>query len=130
MPALPWTRISDPRPDQQYVVMASRLPLASHRHIPAFLRATLGIRKQLASADGLMGYTLDAQLWQKTFWTLSAWESQEALDRFSGAQPHSASVQNIRPHMQKSTFACWTVPGTDLPVAWDEARRHLASAAA
>ncbi len=27
MPALPWTRLADPEPDRDYVVLASRLPL-------------------------------------------------------------------------------------------------------
>ena len=37
MPALPWTSVAEPKPDQEYVVMASRLPLAHYRHIPSFL---------------------------------------------------------------------------------------------
>jgi hypothetical protein len=31
MPALPWTTFSSPVPDREYVVMASRLPLARYR---------------------------------------------------------------------------------------------------
>ena len=70
MPALPWTAISQPDPDRDYVIMASRLPLARYRDLPAFLRATLVIRTQLSGASGLIGYSLDAHLARKTFWTL------------------------------------------------------------
>src|SRR6266496_4268697 len=99
MPALPWVTGSPVDADRECVVMASRLPLSNHRHIPGFMRATMQIRRQLAGAEGLVGYALDAKLLRKTFWTVSAWQSQDALDAFSRADPHSARVRAIRPHM-------------------------------
>lgn len=126
MPALPWTAMSRPDPERDYVVMASRLPLARYRDIPRFLRATMAIRKQLAGASGLIGYTLDAHPAQKTFWTLSAWDSQDALDAFSRADPHRSRVSAIRPKMRPTTFRFWTVRGADLPVSWQEARHRIA----
>lgn len=67
--------------------MASRLPLRGYRYIPGFLRWTLWIRGQLAEAPGLVGYSLDAKLFRRTFWTLSAWTSREAVEEFGGAGP-------------------------------------------
>jgi hypothetical protein len=66
MPALPWTTISSPDRAREYVVMASRLPLARYRDLPGFLRATMLIRAQLTRASGLIGYALDAHLAGKT----------------------------------------------------------------
>jgi hypothetical protein len=126
MPALPWKTFSPPDPAREYVVMASRLPLARYRDLPAFLSATMAIRAQLARASGLVGYALDAHLGQKTFWTLSAWDSQDALDAFSRADPHRSRVGVIRPRMRPTTFTFWTVSGADLPVSWKEARRRIA----
>ena len=108
--------------------MASRLPLARYRDMPAFLRATMAIRGQLAQASGLVGYSLDAHLAQKTFWTVSAWDSQDALDAFSRADPHRSRVGVIRPRMRPTTFTFWTVRGVDLPISWTEARRRIAAA--
>jgi hypothetical protein len=71
MPAVSWTKIVDPEPDREYVVMASQLLLARYRSIPSFLAATVSIRTQLSHADGLIGYALDAHLLRKTFWTVS-----------------------------------------------------------
>ncbi len=51
MPALPWTTISSPDRAGEYVVMASRLPLARYRDMPGFLRAAMLIRAQLARAE-------------------------------------------------------------------------------
>ena len=104
MPALPWTTISSPDRAGEYVVMASRLPLARYRDLPGFLRATMLIRAQLARASGLIGYALDAHLARKTFWTVSAWDSRDALDAFSRADPHRSRVRVIRPRMRPTTF--------------------------
>ena len=127
MPALPWTTFSPPDPDREYVVMASRLPLARYRDVPAFLRATMAIRGQLGHASGLIGYSLDAHLTRKTFYTLSAWDSQDALDAFSHADPHRSRVSVIRPRMRPTTFTFWTVHGADLPISWTQARHRIAA---
>jgi hypothetical protein len=129
MPALPWTTFSKPDPAREYQAMASRLPLARYLDLPTFLSATMAIRSQLAKTDGLIGYALDAHLAQKTFWTVSAWDSQEALDAFSRANPHHARVGIIRPRMRPTTFTFWTISGADLPIAWAEVRRRIAEAA-
>jgi hypothetical protein len=128
MPALPWTTVSSPDRDREYVVMGSRLPLARYRDLPGFLRAAMLIRAQLAQASGLIGYALDAHPARKTFWTVSAWDSQDALDAFSRADPHRSRVGVIRPRMRPTTFTYWTVPGADLPIAWSEVRRRVAGA--
>jgi len=127
MPALPWTSLSPPDPAREYVAMASRLPLARYWDLPAFLSATMAIRAQLAQASGLVGYALDAHLVQKTFWTVSAWDSQEALDAFSHADPHRSRVGVIRPRMRPTTFTFWTASGADVPISWTEARRRIAA---
>jgi hypothetical protein len=128
MPALPWRTISSPDRDREYVVMGSRLPLARYRDLPGFLRAAMLIRAQLAQASGLIGYALDAHPARKTFWTVSAWDSRDALDAFSRADPHRSRVGVIRPRMRPTTFTYWTVPGADLPIAWSEVRRRVARA--
>jgi heme-degrading monooxygenase HmoA len=130
MPALPWTKGTTVDPDHECVIMASRLPLTRYRQIPAFLAATMKIRRQLTSAEGLVGYTLDAKLLRKTFWTLSAWQSRQALDAFSNANPHRARIERIRSHMRPTTFVFWTANAADLPPAWADARRRIEEQAA
>ena len=125
MPALPWIRVSEPEIDSTYVVMASRLPLRSYARIPSFMRATWRIRRQLATADGLIGYSLDANLLAKTFWTLSVWRDQEALDSFARGEPHRGVIAAIRPHMKPTTFVTWTSTGSEIPVKWQTARQQI-----
>ncbi|HET9547854.1 MAG TPA: hypothetical protein VFP09_09560 [Desertimonas sp.] len=127
MPALPWKRLESVDAATELTVMASRLPLRSHLHLPGFLTATLRIRRQLAEAPGVVGYALDAKLWAKTFWTVSAWRSREHLEAFAATDPHRGDVDGIRPHMNPTTFVFWTAPASDLPITWAEVRRRIES---
>ena len=117
---LPWKSFSEVDPAHEYVVMASRLPLRSFWRIPGFLRQTMAIRQQLATANGLVGYALLAQPLQKRFFTLSAWRIEADLRAFARAQPHADIAGSLRPHMAPTRFVFWTAPGTDLPITWDE----------
>lgn len=105
--------------------MASRLPLRSHLRVPRFLWLTLAVRKQLAMAEGLAGYSLNAGLVSKTFLTLSAWESQERLDAFARAMPHLDIMRRLRPHMDPTKFIFWQTAGATLPVSWNDAIARL-----
>jgi hypothetical protein len=120
MPALPWVGRQPIDPDREYVAMASRLPLKSHRSIPGFLNDTLRIRRQLAHTDGLVGYSLNAQLSRKTFWTFSVWADRASLDAFAATDPHHQIMQRLRPRMDETRFKFFAIPGSKLPMTWDE----------
>ncbi len=72
-------------------------------------------------------YALDAKLFEKTFWTVSAWRSREQLEAFAATDPHRRDVGKVRPNMDPTTFVFWTAKAGDLPIAWDEARRRIES---
>src|SRR5215475_3500621 len=120
MPALSWAQRRAVEPGRTYVAMASRLPLKRRRSIPGFLRGTLAIRRQLARADGMIGYALDAELARKTFWTFSVWEDQASLDAFASSNPHRAIIRRLRPLMEQTRFEFFQIPGSDLPLTWDQ----------
>jgi hypothetical protein len=125
MPALPWTARTTPDPDRTYTVMASRLPLRGYRYVPRFLAQAMTIRRQLAQADGLIGYALDARLPHKEFLTVSVWESKDALERFARADPHAGIIRTKPQRMGGSRFVFWTCRGGDVPVRWDEVASRL-----
>jgi heme-degrading monooxygenase HmoA len=120
MPALPWTRRQPIEPGRTYLAMASRLPLQRHRSIPGFLRDAMAIRRQLAAADGLVGYALDAEIGGKTFWTFSVWQDQASLDAFAASDPHRAITRRLQPLMGETRFEFFPVPATALPMTWDQ----------
>jgi hypothetical protein len=120
MPALPWVARQPLEPDRAYVVMASKLPLQRSRSIPGFMRDTLAIRRQLSSASGLVGYSLDADLAHRTFWTFSIWIDQASLDAFAASEPHRHIINRLRPLMDPTRFSTTTMTGAEVPTTWSE----------
>jgi hypothetical protein len=100
--------------------MVSRLPLRKHRYVPGFLRDTLHIRRQLAQTEGLVGYSLNAKLLHKTFWTYSVWLDRGSLERFAAADPHATIIQRLRPRMGAARFEFFDASGAELPATWDQ----------
>ena len=125
MPAVPWAERRPIDPRREYVAMASRLPLTSYRFIPGFLRGTLQIRRQLAQTPGLLGYTLNAGLARKTFWTFSVWEDQASLDKFAVSDPHRRIIGRLRPRMRPTRFEFFPVSGSVLPLTWKQILARL-----
>jgi heme-degrading monooxygenase HmoA len=86
------------------LALLSFLPLKQSRRIPVALVYTWRIAQQLKSARGLIGYTLWAQLLAKSFWTLSAWESEVAMRAFVQAPPHGEIMAGLAPYMGQTSF--------------------------
>ena len=79
MPASPWRTSGAPDPNGDFVALLSYLPLKSYWRVPPFFLYTAQVAKQLASAQGLLGYSVLARPLSKRFWTLSAWKDEAAL---------------------------------------------------
>ncbi|GAA2575852.1 hypothetical protein GCM10010424_20620 [Streptomyces lienomycini] len=62
---------------------------------------------------------------QRTFWTLSARESPEALKGFARAGAHAPTPRGLSAQTRESKFASWSAAGDALPVSWAEVRRRL-----
>ncbi|MBL1102111.1 DUF3291 domain-containing protein [Streptomyces coffeae] len=125
MPTLPWTTPNPATPGTRALVMASRFEVRSMRDVPRFFLKSLSAWRQVKKAPGALGASLIAQPLKRTFFTLSAWESQEALYTYASAEPHRTIMTGLRSTMRRSTFDFWQVPVEDLPVTWDDARLRL-----
>jgi quinol monooxygenase YgiN len=109
-------------------VLTSTLPLTRYRDVPRFLRWAMRIRKQLATSDGCAGYSLDAQLLRKTFYTLSAWQDREAMNRFVQSGRHAAMLADMRGRLGQSTFVESSTQAPELPLDWGAAKQRLTDA--
>ena len=127
MPTLPWLRIAAGPADSDATVMASRFVLRSRRHVPAFLRAALRVRRQVQGSPGALGVSLIAEPLKATFWTLSAWRDRAALGDFVQKSPHAETMRRFHEHMNDARFKFWTVPSSALPITWTDARARLAA---
>lgn len=127
MPASPWRTFGSPDPNGEFVALLSYLPLNTYWRVVPFVFYTAQVMKQLASlasAQGLVGYSLLARPLSKRFWTLSVWKNEEALRAFVRHPPHASIMSALAPHMDKTKFVRWTVKGSQLPLQWDDALRR------
>lgn len=106
--------------------MSSRLPLKRYRSIAGFMRDTKAIRQQLNAVEGLVGYSLYADLLHHTFWTFSVWGDEEHLDAFARSDPHRRIIARLRPLMGQTRFATSTMTGSNIPSGWVERKAPVA----
>jgi hypothetical protein len=93
-----------------------------------FGRRATQVRRQLASASGLIGYSLKAKPVARMYWTLSAWNDEEALQTFVEQSPHLEVMSALVPDMGPTRFVRWSVTGSQLPPSWPEALERLDNA--
>jgi hypothetical protein len=125
VPALPWSSFAAPESGREYVALLSYLPLNTFRALPKFIRYTLRIRRQLADSEGLIGYSLDANVPGRRFWTLSVWENEESSRRFVRRTPHGKVMMDLLRDMGQTEFLRFGVDGSYVPPDWEEARRRM-----
>jgi quinol monooxygenase YgiN len=124
---LPWTSRADLQPGSEYLVMASHLPLKRFAATVRFFRAVSAIRKQLADADGLVGYTLRAKPLARDYWTLSVWQDENTLRAFMRTPPHLQIMSSLKPLMGPTKFVTWTISAADDRPSMATALKHLAA---
>jgi hypothetical protein len=117
----PWIKFATPDTDREYFALLSYLPLNKCRAIPAFLKFTFKIQKQLGATPGIIGYSLRAKPLSCNFWTLSAWIGEKQLLDFVAKIPHGQAMKTMMPHMGPTKFTKWKVLGSALPLRWEEA---------
>ena len=127
MPDMPWSGHAEMESGVEYLVMASYLPLKRLASTPRLFRGVSAIRRQLASAEGLVGYTLRAKPLAGNYWTLSVWKDQAALQRFVSAPPHAEIMSSLRPIMGATKFVTWMTTGAEGRPEWPAAIERLAS---
>jgi hypothetical protein len=126
MLASPWRPIGSPNPDDDFVALLTYLPLKSYLRVLPFFIYSAQVMRQLASADGLAGYSFLARPLSKQFWTLSAWKNEDALRKFVEHPPHARIMTAMAPHMGPTKFVRWRVKGSELPLDWQDALRRFA----
>ncbi|MEU5161459.1 DUF3291 domain-containing protein [Streptomyces sp. NPDC020875] len=125
MPALPWITPHPADPGTRAVVMASRFEVRSLKDVPRFLAGALRAWRQVRTAPGALGASLNARPLRREFFTLSAWESRDALYAYARAEPHRSVMTGLRSTMKDSAFVYWEVAADELPITWGEAERRV-----
>jgi hypothetical protein len=127
VPDLPWTARAQIEPGTEYLVMASHLPLKRISSTVRFFRAVSAVRRQLAGAEGMVGYTLRAKPLARDYWTLSVWKDEGALREFMRTPPHVGVMTSLKPFMGPTKFVTWKISAADGRPSMTGALEHLAS---
>jgi hypothetical protein len=127
-PPLPWKSFASADPEHDYLILLTTLPVRRLSKLPRFLGYTRRIQKQLDDRPaGLIGYSLLAKPLRSRYWTLSAWEDEQALRAFIRQPPHVDAMRDLPQVLAGFTTVRWTVPGAQLPPDWDDAMARRAS---
>jgi hypothetical protein len=121
MPATPWKPLLQAEPEREYLVLLTFLPMRRVLRLPQFLRYVRRIQKQLDRTDGLLGYSLLARPLRSKYWTLSVWESDEALSGFIRERPHRDAMVDLPNYLSGFRTTRWMLPGSALPPRWTDA---------
>lgn len=102
----------------------TRLRVRSVRYFPVFLWKTFRAQRQVVRAPGFLGgrLLLDAH---RTFWTLTAWESEGAMKAFRGAGPHAEVMPRLVEWCDEASYAHWMVAGDASVPTWAQAYEAL-----
>ena len=125
MPTLPWTVPNTPPAGAEATVFASRFETRTLWGALKFFLRTPKIWRQVSRAPGAYGATLKAEVFKRTFWTLSAWESPQALKDFAASAPHGPIAADLRDLMKDARFRTWKAGTDELPISLEDAQRRL-----
>lgn len=125
MPTLPWTVPNTPPTRAEATVFASRFETRTLWGALKFFLRTPRIWRQVSHAPGAYGATLKAELFRRTFWTLSAWESPQALKDFAASAPHGPLAAGLRDQMKDAEFRTWKTGTDELPISLEDAQRRF-----
>ena len=114
-------------PGSGYLVMASHPRLKRISSAVRFFRGVSAVRRQLGTADGLVGYTLRARPLARDYWTLSVWTGETALGEFMRTPPHVRLMISLKPVMGPAKFVTWTIYAADGRPSLAGALERLAS---
>jgi len=105
------------------VVSVTRLRVRAWYFLPAFLISSLRIGRQARNAPGNLAVKI-LQDRRKTFWTCTAWESEDAMRAFMLAPPHKPAMRKLLEWCDEAALVHWSQPGPDLP-NWTEAHERM-----
>jgi hypothetical protein len=117
--------VTDAKPSSQaFLAIATFLPLARWRDVPAMFSLSNKVQKQLNAARGVASYSVAFDPLHRHFWTYSIWRERPAVQEFRRAQPHATAVERFQEwHGEGPAFVEWESP--DAKLDWGQAFERL-----
>ena len=104
-------------------ISVTRLRIRSARFLPGFALRAFGSMRQVKAAPGFKGGSLlTDRRW--TFWTMTAWDTQESMRGYMTDGAHRAAMPRLVGWCDEASGCHWDEPGEALP-GWPEAARRM-----
>jgi hypothetical protein len=104
-------------------ISITRLRVRSIRFLPYFVLYTYRSLRQVKTSFGFQGGGLLAdRSW--TFWTMTAWDSQESMRGFMATGSHRAAMPRLLEWCDEASVVHWDQAQTALP-SWTEADQRM-----
>lgn len=124
MPTMPWTAIAPAESPGVHLVV-TEFRLARLRDTPAFLRDSRRVTAQMRTAEGLVGYALQARILRRTYRTVSAWRSPADARAFGRSGAHGRIAAAAAAGTRPSALARWDAPASAMPPTWESVQEAL-----
>jgi len=96
------------------VISLTRLRVRSLRFLPGFAWYTFQSKRQLVRSPGFISGTLGSAP-GLAFWTVSAWDSEDAMKRFRDTDWHKRAMPKLLHWCDEASVARWTQDAPALP---------------
>jgi hypothetical protein len=104
-------------------ISITRLRIRSFRFLPGFVVYTWRALRQVRSAEGFReGKLLPDR--KMTFWTMTAWESEDSMRRYMTSGAHKAAMPKLMGWCDEASVVHWVQSEAQLP-SWVEADRRM-----
>ena len=110
-----------PDKNGDFVALLSYLPLKSYWRVPQLLLCTAQVVKQLATADGLLDYSVLPIRCPSGSGRSLVWRDGDALRAFVHHPPHVRVMAGLAPYMDRRSSCSGWSRGSQLPLRWDDA---------
>lgn len=113
-------------PDES-IVLISRLQLP-HRHVPAFLVASLRLAKEFRRTPGALSLRLGFMASNATFFVWSSFDSHAHMRDYVASTLHRKVMTSFHPRMSQANFVTFDqTAAREAPASWQDVTRILAS---
>jgi heme-degrading monooxygenase HmoA len=100
-----------------YFISVTRLRVRSVRFLPQFILAN---EASIKSIKKIAGFISGKELIDKglTFWTVTLWESDQAMKYFRNNDPHKSAMRKLPDWCNEGAYVHWT-PEDEVIPGWD-----------